>query len=107
MCVNIIAHRPKNTIPMKTSKTLIYLIALVAITYGIMQLTFFLDEYPGGINAAFDELGMFNVIVLFCLPLMAVVFSVYPPLMYPFVVMAYPLMWLWRKIRGSKAVDKE
>ncbi|KZZ46654.1 hypothetical protein A3759_00530 [Thalassolituus sp. HI0120] len=87
---------------MKLSKALIYFAALILLTMGAVKLTLYLEEAPGGINGVFDELGIFNVVVLFCLPLMAVVFSVYPPLMYPFVVIGYPFMWLWRKIKGGR-----
>jgi uncharacterized membrane protein YcgQ (UPF0703/DUF1980 family) len=87
---------------MKSYKTLMYLAALALFSYGAIELTLMLEQHPGGIAAAFAEMGMVNVTVLFCLPLLAVVFSVYPPLMYPFVVMAYPLMWLWRKLKGVR-----
>lgn len=87
---------------MKLSKALIYFAALILLTIGAVKLTLYLEESPGGINGVFAELGTFNVVVLFCLPLMAVVFSVYPPLMYPFVVIGYPFMWLWRKIKGGR-----
>ena len=85
---------------MKSSKLLLWFIGLTILTILVTKGAFYLQDQPGGITGAFEELGTFNVIVLFCLPLMAVVFSVYPPLMYPFVVVGYPFMWLWRKIRG-------
>lgn len=84
---------------MNSRKSLIYIFALALFSYGAIELTLQLEQHPGGIAGAFADMGTLNVIVLFCLPLLAVVFSVYPPLMYPFVVMGYPLMWLWRKIR--------
>ena len=86
---------------MKPSKLLIWFIALIVISILVTKGAFYLQDQPGGITGVFEELGAFKVIVLFCLPLLAVVYSVYPPLLYPFVVIGYPVIWLWRKLEGG------
>ena len=86
---------------MKPSKLLVWFIVLIVISILVTKGAFYLQDQPGGITGAFEELGTFKVIVLFCLPLLAVVYSVYPPLLYPFVVIGYPIIWLWRKFKGG------
>lgn len=86
---------------MKSSKLLIWFIVLIVISILVTKGTFYLQDQPGGSTAIFEELGTFKVIVLFCLPLLAVAYSVYPPMLYPFVVIGYPIIWMWRKLKGA------
>ncbi len=87
---------------MKRFKLLVWCIGLLLLTVGATQGALYLQQQPGGINGLFEEMGAASVFGLFVLPLLLVVFAVFPPLMYPLVVVAYPLMWLWRKLRGNR-----
>ena len=87
---------------MKSYKTLMYLAALALFSYAAIELTVFVEQQPGGVTGAFDAMGGMTIFMLFVLPLLLLVFAVFPPLLYPFVVLAYPLMWLWRKRKGDR-----
>ena len=86
---------------MKRSKTFLYIFALILFSYGAIELTVFVEQQPGGVTGAFDAMGGMTIFMLFVLPLLLLVFAVFPPLLYPFVVLAYPLLRVWQTLRGK------
>lgn len=86
---------------MKSYKTLMYLAALALFSYAAIELTVFVEQQPGGVTGAFDAMGGMTIFMVFVLPLLLLVFAVFPPLLYPFVVLAYPLLRVWQTLRGK------